>query len=71
MCKPTNYVKNHFAYDAYTKQGTPFCKWWLRTPGYNRNYVAIIENDGLIDYDGNEEIDNYIGVRPAMWIKLD
>lgn len=82
ICKPT----------AYVKEGNIFCKignhcwWWLRTPGINQLYAAIIDQGGRIAYDGRDayddgdlffhssttgDISRKTCVRPAMWINLE
>lgn len=44
--------------------------WWLRSPGCNSGYAAIVYNDSII-FDSGRRVSENGGVRPAMWIKLD
>ena len=51
--------------------------WWLRSPGSIPSHAACIYTDGEIVLGGSKVYDdrvghqNGLGVRPAMWIKLD
>ena len=45
--------------------------WWLRSPGFNTNYAAYANYDGLFCYSGLSIRTNSVGVRPSMWINLD
>ena len=70
-CTPTAYAK---AKGAYSNGTSGSCWWWLRSPGYNQTYAALIELNGSVDTYGclvNDALDNqYNAVRPAMWIEL-
>ena len=44
--------------------------WWLRSPG-NFCSVAVVPQDGRIWSVGWEVDSKFVGVRPALWIKLD
>ena len=44
--------------------------WWLRSPGEDSESAAGVIDDGGITACG-DVVDNYHGVRPAMWIKTD
>lgn len=44
--------------------------WWLRSPGQNNLALAMsINGDG--DYESRYVHSKYVGIRPAMWVKLD
>lgn len=43
--------------------------WWLRTPGGNREYTAIVWYDGVVGMPGYM-VDNNNGVRPALHLNL-
>lgn len=59
------------------------CPYWLRSPGMNNNYAAIMSSETLdfadgswhtnykIDTVGNEVTTNNLGVRPALWVSID
>jgi len=44
-------------------------RWLLRSPGYSRDYVTFVSNDGFVRLYGIR-VDEECGVRPALWIKL-
>ena len=43
--------------------------WWLRSPYEEYDNAAFVDADG--DFDGERVDSDYIGVRPAMWVKLE
>lgn len=43
--------------------------WWLRTPGYTREYASVVLWEGG-DHTTGSKVDNLNGVRPAIWIWL-
>lgn len=57
--------------------------WWLRSPGRNNIGAAYIHGDGHVGIQGNGTFkynsktihpiskENYGGIRPALWIKID
>ena len=45
--------------------------WWLRTPGARSNSAADVSDRGCISTNGNFVNYGNIGVRPALWLKLD
>ena len=69
MCQPTKYAVSRGAdvrkIDKYTEAGW----WWLRSPGEKNHHAAFVNFDGerYSNAVGNE----YLSVRPAMWIDLD
>jgi hypothetical protein len=78
---PEMYVTGGFsdAYDrarvAYSARPTPWgapegtpCTWWLRSPGGNADYAAIVYGDGDVQVYGDGVYRGGRGVRPAMWI---
>lgn len=50
---------------------TPAAGWWLRTPGYNNTAAAFIDGNARIVSTGCEVNRGGIGVRPAMWLRLE
>ena len=44
-------------------------RWWLRSPGYKKDYVTYVDEDGFVDEDG-VFIDHSFGIRPALYINL-
>lgn len=64
--------KTYIQDNDYTSLTTFSGWWWLRTPGSQKYMATGVNSSGQIDYYGeNVNINNKIGVRPAMWIKLD
>ena len=45
------------------------CWWWLRSPGNNQNNAANVNNDGSINYNGNNVNNDNKCVRPALLSK--
>lgn len=47
-----------------------YSRWWLRTPGEDRERASFVDSKGSIDPSG-KKVDNFdIGVRPALWLNL-
>jgi len=44
--------------------------WYLRTPGLGPYFVSCVEKSGKIRTMG-ETVNGYMGIRPALWLKLD
>ena len=69
-CTSTEYAKANSAYtsSSYTKNGVPTCWWWLRSPGDDQDYAALVPVVGSVYYYGDwVHIANGC-VRPAMWL---
>ncbi len=79
-------VRKYFNSDDARKcRGTAFCYaqgafksntnsngvWWLRSPGRNSSYAAVVNEFGSVFPSGTAAIDDRIAVRPAMWINLE
>ena len=50
-----------------------FCnnvRWWLRSPGKNSNYAAIVDDGGRARDTGNQVTAYFDGVRPALYIDI-
>jgi hypothetical protein len=49
------------------------CHWWLRSPPIVKNHlkIACIGTDGSLEHEGRYFHDKEVGVRPALWLKLD
>ena len=43
--------------------------WWLRWVGYSLDSASYIRGDGSVDKYGTD-VDAFVFVRPALWIKL-
>lgn len=55
----------------FKNNGRSFSKyWWLRSPGDRVYFAACLLDNGEINDEGTP-MDAAIGVRPAMWVKLD
>ena len=73
-CAPTAYAKAQGAYtsDSYkTASGAATCWWWLRSPGGIQGCAASVYDDGSVGYGGFSVDNDYVAVRPALWINLD
>lgn len=54
-------------YNKYKKRiPHKYCCRWLRSPGYNSNYAAIVYNDGSADNGGGVIEAHDVAVRPAI-----
>ena len=65
-CEPTMYAREKY---SGLFDGTIYGEWWIRTPGRNDGLVTCADRDGDIAAYG-WSTDNWIGVRPAVWIDL-
>ena len=50
--------------------GRGCCWWWLRSPGSNPYYAAIVHSDGVLYLGGSIVSRGGNGVRPALWVNL-
>lgn len=64
-CFPTEFAKSKGVFYS-NNEGT--CWWLLRWPD-STDIVPIVDSDGNYYYDGCY-VDEKMGIRPAMWIKL-
>lgn len=70
ICQPTEYAVSRGADirlldDGVTEAGW----WWLRSPGEKTHHAAFVNFDG--ERYSNAVANDYLSVRPAMWIDLD
>jgi len=66
------YFIDDYSRMAFNPDGTYADWWWLRTPGFKSDCAAAVQEgslflNGVAVYDVN----NGVGVRPAMWITLE
>ena len=73
MCVPTAYAKAKGAYtnSNYIKGGAAACCWWLRSPGVSQSAAAGVGENGVVYLYGFNVSNEYICVRPALWISLE
>jgi len=45
------------------------CTWWLRSPGKKYRQAAVVDENGEIKHC--TDVNASLGVRPALWVKLD
>ena len=64
---PTRYALSQGAYTNAAGQ----CAWWLRSPGMTETSPAYYASVGSIGSRAHEANETIIGVRPAMWIKME
>lgn len=67
------YIDDDYNEDRMAEEldGTPW-SWWLRSPGHFDFSAACIADDGVIWLDGSGfDVSQSIGVRPALWMKID
>ncbi len=72
QCELTAYAIARGAYtrDEYKVDGKAAGWWWLRSPGANSYYAALVCGDGSVSTKGYTVNTGYDAVRPAMWIDL-
>ena len=72
-CVPTDYAIAQGAYTDSKYQGDSkaTCWWWLRSPGFDSHYAALVIFAGSVSAHGNYVCSNKSAVRPAMWIDLN
>ena len=57
--------------DGYVVDGIDSGWWWLRSPGYDQSFAALVDFDGSLD-DQDIDVPSDGGcVRPAFWINLE
>lgn len=61
-CKPTKVAIKRGAFESEISGN---CPWWLRSPGYTKDYVACVDVDG--NRGGNLKYGT-MAIRPAMWV---
>lgn len=71
-CSPTaNAIANGDVNDAIDRVGGKvFCRWWLRSPGYDQSHAALVYYEGDIENYGLYAAYGNYYVRPALWITL-
>ena len=69
ICKPTEYALSRGADIRKQSDGTESGWWWLRAPGQKPSHAAFVNFDGKMY--SNAVGNDYLSVRPAMWIDLD
>ena len=47
------------------------CWWWLRSPGNSPRNAASVNHHGSVRDDGTDVANEYVPVRPALWINLE
>ena len=73
ICHPTAHAVAQGVFKAGEYRGHPEfgCYWWLRTPCDDEHFprIAIVLDDGKIG--GGHLIDDpWLGVRPALWLRM-
>ena len=69
ICKPTEFAVSRGADIRKQNDGTESGWWWLRSPGERNHHAAFVNFDGKVY--SNAVGNDYLSVRPAMWIDLD
>ena len=69
-CIPTNYAILMGAQTKNFTYGKPDTGWWwLRSPGEKQYHAAFVSYDG--ERHSNAVGNDYLSVRPALWVNLD
>ena len=71
---PTPYVENNvnskLGHLLPAKEYGGSCEWWLRSPGLDQDYAAIVSEDGSVDSTGDDVNEDEVAVRVAFKINL-
>ena len=69
QCVPTNHALSEGCNysDTVYLNGQPTCWWWLRSPAYRNNALAV-NNSGVVEACMMSQ--SYGALRPAMWVDL-
>lgn len=59
-------VKQGVYADKYTRGSY----WWLRSPGRDERYAAVVMSTGGILDGGLDLLHGDVGIRPAVWVKM-
>jgi hypothetical protein len=77
-CAPTDYaISKGVETGTVKKQGKATCDWWLRSVSSDLHYHGFymkfmtVRGTGTINTKGVHTNTSNIGVRPAIWVKLD
>ena len=74
-CVPTPYAvaQAGFLYDdrEIRIDGKAPCFWWLRSPSTELGYVSLVLSNGELNERGVDACFDNIGVRPAVWVKVE
>lgn len=65
-----NMVSNDIRVLSTEHPGWAMYYWWLRSPGFNGNFAAVVYGDGYV-YGRGYNVDEEIGVRPAFNLDLN
>ena len=69
--KATPYAEHNGAYVEYKYvEAEGNSSWWLRSPGNDGNRVIDVALSGKINYYGYTVDDDFLAVRPALWISI-
>ena len=74
LADATNYTMNRGADIEATSDEAPadahhYTHWWLRTPGDDIDYAAVVDNKGNIFMEGAIVDIHLVGVRPVLWVQ--
>jgi hypothetical protein len=66
-------AKKYFKSDGerMANYGGSAARWWLRSPGDDRNCAACVDINGSVRVLGDIVYDHLRGVRPALWLNLE
>ena len=66
----TKYAKKEGLWISKYLSSVGYSVWWLRSPGRNTSFAAIMHADGSIGLGGDGVATKGNGVRPSLWVKL-
>nr|MCR5201793.1 DUF6273 domain-containing protein [Lachnospiraceae bacterium] len=74
VAKPTDYAISRVKEDylkSFLDDKTGGGIYWLRTPGYYQLFAPSVNGSGYVYDDGGSVDHDNVGIRPALWLRLD
>lgn len=69
-CKSSTYAKAMGISSTTDDDYKGNCTWWLRSPGFESDYTALVSNDGIVANYGINSYYYFVGVRAALNLNL-
>ncbi|MCQ2529140.1 MAG: DUF6273 domain-containing protein [Saccharofermentans sp.] len=70
LCLPTDYAVAQGCWTSDFQTSLGCTSYWVRNPGLAKSRAVYVFLNGAIITDGDFVNQTFIGVRPAMWVKI-
>ena len=70
LCLPTEYAVDNGCWTSDFQVSEGCTNYWLRNPGLFASRAGYVFLNGAIISDGDFVNQTFVGVRPAMWVKI-